>query len=140
VTARPIGPIVSDPDTGIPDLIRRLTDDSKRLMTDEVRLAKMEAKDSLKRATKGALWMGLAFGAGVVALVAITLFLVTLIGRLANGHMWVGALVVGLLELGLGAWMIKKGITTIAEPSYTLEQSREALKDTANWASNAARV
>jgi hypothetical protein len=140
VTARPIGPIVSDPDTGIPDLIRRLTDDSKRLMTDEVQLAKMEAKDSLKRATKGALWMGLAFGAGVVALVAITLFLVTLIGRLANGHMWVGALVVGLLELGLGAWMIKKGITTIAEPSYTLEQSREALKDTANWASNAARV
>ena len=84
--------------------------------------------------------LGLAFGAGVVALVAITLFLITLIGRIANGHMWVGALLVGLLELGLGAWMIKRGITTLAEPSYTLEQSRAALKDTANWASNAARV
>jgi uncharacterized membrane protein YqjE len=139
VTARPIGPIVTDPDTGIPDLIRRLTDDSKRLMTDEVQLAKMEAKDSLKRATRGAIWMGLAFGVGVVALVALTLFLITLIGRIANDHMWVGALVVGLLELGLGGWLVKKGITTLAEPSYTLEQSRAALKDTASWASNPAR-
>lgn len=136
VTARPI---MTDPDTGIPDLIRRLTDDSKRLMTDEVQLAKMEAKDSLHLVTKGMLWMGLAFGAGVVALVSLTLFLITLIGRTANGHMWVGALVVGLLELGLGGWLIKKGITTLAEPSYTLEQSRAALKDTANWAGTAAR-
>src|SRR4051812_38854996 len=39
-----------DPDTGIPDLIHRLGDDSKRLMTDEVRLAKLETKDSLTRA------------------------------------------------------------------------------------------
>ncbi|MFL5520080.1 MAG: phage holin family protein, partial [Gemmatimonadales bacterium] len=65
MTARPI---VTDPDTGIPDLIRRLTDDSKRLMTDEVQLAKLETKESLHRATRGMLWMALAFGAGVVML------------------------------------------------------------------------
>jgi hypothetical protein len=136
VTARPI---VSDPDTGIPDLIRRLTDDSKRLVTDEVQLAKMETKDSLHRVTRGALWMGLAFGAGIVMLVALTIFLVTLIGRLANGHMWIGALVTGLVELGLGGYFVKKGIGSFAEPSYTLEQSRSALKDTASWASAQAR-
>jgi sirohydrochlorin ferrochelatase len=136
VTARPI---VSDPDTGIPDLIRRLTDDSKRLVTDEVQLAKMETKDSLHRVTRGVLWMGLAFGAGIVMLVALTLFLVTLIGRLANDHMWVGALVTGLVELGLGGYLVKKGIVTFAEPSYTLEHSRSALKDTADWARTQAR-
>ena len=136
MTARPI---VSDPDTGIPDLIRRLTDDSKRLVTDEVQLAKMETKDSLHRVTRGALWMGLAFGAGIVMLVALTLFLVTLIGRLANDHMWVGALVTGIVELGLGGWLVKKGIGTFAEPSYTLEQSRHALSDTAAWARDTAK-
>ena len=136
MTARPIAP---DPDTGIPDLIRRLTDDSKRLVVDEVQLAKMEARDSLHRATRGALWMGLAFGAGVVTLVALTIFLATLIGRLANGHMWVGALVTGIVELGVGGLLVKKGITTLAEPSYTLAQSRRALKDTADWAANARR-
>ena len=128
---------MTDPDTGIPDLIRRLSDDSKRLVSDEVRLAKMETKDSLHRVTKGALWMGLAFGAGVVMLVALTLFLVTLIGRIANGHMWVGALVVGLLELGLGGWCLKRAFTSYAEPSYTLKDTRHALADTANWAAKA---
>jgi len=131
--------MMTDPDAGIPDLIRRLTDDSKRLMQDEVQLAKLETKDSLSRATRGALWMGLSFGAGVVMLVALTLFLVTLIGRLANGHMWVGALVVGIAELVGGFLLLKRGLKAYAEPSYTLEHSRHALRDTANWASSVRR-
>jgi hypothetical protein len=136
VTARPIArPGTADPDAGIPDLIRRLTDDSKRLMQDEVQLAKMETKESLHRATKGALWMALAFGAGVVMLVALTLFLITGIGHLASDHMWVGALVVGIAELAGGVLLVKRGLKAYAEPSYTLEQSRHALRDTAHWAS-----
>lgn len=127
---------MADLDTGIIDLIRRLSDDSKRLVTDEVRLAKIEAKDSLSRATRGVLWLALAFGVSVVMLVAITIFLVTLIGRTVNGHMWVGALVTGALELGLGGYLIKRGLAAITEPSYSLEASRLALADTANWASS----
>ena len=127
---------MADLDAGITDLIRRLSDDSKRLVTDEVRLAKIEAKDSLSRATRGVLWLALAFGVSVVMLVAITIFLVTLIGRTVNGHMWVGALVTGALELGLGGYLIKRGLAAITEPSYSLEASRLALADTANWASS----
>ncbi|MBC7671884.1 MAG: phage holin family protein [Polaromonas sp.] len=127
---------MADLDTGITDLIRRLSDDSKRLVTDEVRLAKIEAKDSLSRATRGVLWLAIAFGVSVVMLVAITIFLVTLIGRTVNGHMWVGALVTGALELGLGSYLIKRGLAAITEPSYSLEASRLALADTANWASS----
>jgi hypothetical protein len=134
VSARPIQ---TDPNAGIPDLIRRLSDDGKRLVGDEIRLAKIEAKDSLKRASRGVLWMTVAFGAAVIMFVALTLFLVTLIGRLANGHMWVGALVTGLLELAAGAYLIKRGIGTMTEPSYSLEASRQALADTAHWASSA---
>jgi len=127
---------MADLDAGITDLIRRLSDDSKRLVTDEVRLAKIEAKDSLSRATRGVLWLALAFGVSVVMLVALTIFLVTLIGRTVNGHMWVGALVTGVLELGLGGYLIKRGLAAITEPSYSLEASRLALSDTANWASS----
>jgi hypothetical protein len=126
-------PVRGDPDLGIPDLIRRLTQDSKRLVADEVRLAKIDATDSLHRAARGVLWMALAFGVGVVMFVAVTLFLVTLIGRAANGHMWIGALVTGVLEIGVGAWLVKRGISAMAAPSYSLEASRNALADTANW-------
>ena len=132
-------PIMTDPDTGIPDLIRRLSGDSKRLVSDEVRLARIEAKDSLHRATRGVLWVTLAFGTAVVMFVALTIFLVTLIGRAVNGHMWIGALVTGVFELALGAYLIKRGLLVIAEPSYSLEASRLALADTANWAASARR-
>jgi hypothetical protein len=117
-----------DPDAGIPDLIHRLGDDSKRLMSDEVRLAKLEMKDNVARAGKGALWMGVAFGIGVVALVAFTLVLSTLIGRLASGHMWVGALITGVVEIAVAMVLIKKGLAAFGEPSYTLEQTRASLK------------
>lgn len=128
MTARPI--IATDPETGIPDLIRRLSEDSRRLVSDEARLAKLEAADSIKRATKGVLWLALAFGATVVMLTSLTVFLSTLIGRLVNGHMWVGALVTGVVELGMGAWLVKRGLAVYAKPSYTLAETRGALRDT----------
>jgi len=116
-----------DPDAGIPDLISRLGDDSKRLVMDEVQLAKLEVRESLSRAGRGALRLGIAFGVAVVGLVALTLLLATLIGRLAAGHMWVGALVTGLVEVGTAAWLIKRGLSAYAEPSYTLEQTRKVV-------------
>jgi len=133
LTARPL---LADPDVGIPDLIRRLTNDSKRLATDEVQLAKLEAKDSLHRATRGVLWMVLAFGAAVIMLVALTLLLTSLLGRLMDGHMWFGAIVTGVIELALGAWLLKKGLSAYTEPSYTLEQTRASLAETAHWSTN----
>ncbi len=126
-----------DPDTGIPDLIRRLTDDSKRLVTDEVRLAKLEAKDSLHRAARGGIWLALAFGVSIVTLVALTVFVVDAhrparershVGR-RDGHR--------VIELAVGAWLLKRGLSTYAEPSYTLAETRGALADTAHWASAA---
>ena len=138
MTARPN--VVIDPETGIPDLIRRLTDDSKRLVTDEVQLAKLEAKDSLHRAARGGIWLAVAFGVAVIMLVALTVFIATLIGRIAHDHMWVGALVTGVVELTLGFWLVKRGLATYAKPSYTLEETRGSLADTTHWASAPKRA
>ena len=123
-----------DPNTGIPDLIRDLADDSKRLLVDEVQLAKLEMKESVRRGAKGALWLALAFGVGIITLVAVTVLLVTLIGRLVNGHMWVGALVTGVVELAVAAFLFKRGVGAFKQPSYTLEETREAATETARWA------
>ena len=138
MTARPN--VAIDPETGIPDLIRRLTDDSKRLVTDEVHLAKLEAKDSLHRAARGGIWLALAFGVAVIMLVALTVFIATLIGRLANDHMWVGALVTGVVELAIGFWLLKRGLATYAQPSYTVEETRGSLADTTHWAASPKRA
>jgi uncharacterized membrane protein YqjE len=138
VTARPN--VVIDPEAGIPDLIRRLTDDSKRLVTDEVQLAKLEAKDSLHRAARGGIWLAMAFGVSIIMLVALTVFIATLIGRIANDHMWIGALVTGVVELAMGFWLLKRGLSTYAKPSYTLEETRSSLADTTHWAAAPKRT
>ena len=122
-----------DPDVGIPDLIRRLTDDSKRLASDEVRLAKLEINESIRSGARGTLWLAVAFGAAVVAMVALTIGLAALVGRLASFNYWVGALVVGAVELLLAFVLIKRGMAQLAKPSYSLEETRESLKDTTAW-------
>ncbi len=133
MTARPI---MTDPDVGIPDLVRRLTEDSKRLMADEVQLAKLETKESLHRASRGALWLALAFGVAMVTLVSATIMLVTLLGQMNRGHMWFGALITGIIELGLGGYLVKRGITLLKAPSYTLAETRHALRDTTRRAAS----
>jgi hypothetical protein len=63
----------------------------------------------------------------------------TLIGRLDNGHMWLGALVTGIVELALGGWLVKRGLASYKAPSYSLVETRESLKDTAHWSASARR-
>ncbi len=121
-----------DPNVGIPDLVRRLTDDSKRLAADEVKLAKLEVSDAVHAGTRGAMWLGAAFGAAVVAAVALTVLLVAAIGGLiGDANYWLGALIVGVLELGIGLYLIKRGSGTVARQQYSLPESREELSNTA---------
>jgi len=124
-----------DPNTGIPELISRLGDDSKRLVNDEVRLAKLEIRENIKKSSRDAMWLAVSFGVGVVAMMAFTLFVITLIGRVLNEHMWIGALTVGVVELGLGYFLIKRGLHAFKDESYSLEMTRESLKHTQVWVS-----
>jgi hypothetical protein len=124
-----------EPDVKVTDLIGRLTDDSKRLISDEVRLAKLEVRESVRVGTRGVLWLALAFGVGVLALVALTILLTTVVGRLAGGNLWAGALVTGALEAAVGAWLIFRGKDAFVDRSYTLGESRQELRNTAAWIS-----
>lgn len=116
-----------EPDTGIPDLVHRLTDDSKRLVSDEIRLAKLEAKDALKQGAKAAIYIGIALGLSVAVVLSFTIFVATLIGRWDNSHMWLGTLIAAVIDLIVGGILIKSGISAYTEPSYTLEETRATL-------------
>jgi hypothetical protein len=132
--------ITADPDAGIPDLIRNLADDSKRLVGDEVRLAKLEMSENVKRAGKGGMWLGMAFGIGFVALTAFTVLLAALIGRIANENYWVGAIITGVVELAVAIVLFKKGAAELGEPSYSLEMTRHEANKTARWVKQEVRT
>jgi hypothetical protein len=118
-----------DPEAGIPDLVRRLTDDSKRLAQNEVRLAKLEMREGLRNVARGGVWLGAAFGAGVVALSAFTIFLSAILGRLL-GNYWAGTLVTAVLLLGGAALLVTRGLKTIKEQELTLPETREVTRET----------
>ncbi len=135
MATQPVTPI--DPDTGIPDLIRRLGDDSKRLAGDEIRLAKLELHESVRTSVDGSIRIALALAFGIVAAVALTVLLIVGVAAVLGHHYWAGALVVGALELGAGMLMLRQGVAAVKSPSYPLQASRESLKDTAAWARHA---
>lgn len=128
-----------DPDSGIPDLIRRLTEDSKRLASGEVRLAKLELHDSMRTSVRGVIWVSLALATGVVAAVALTVLLIAAVSAVVGDNYWAGALIVGAVEALAGWLFIRRGIAAAKEPSLTFEVSRAALKDTASWARHPVR-
>jgi hypothetical protein len=114
------------PEITIPDLVRQLGGDSKQLLTDEVRLAKLEMHEAAHEAGAAAVVLAVAFGAGVIAVVALTLLIATLIGRFVSGHMWLGAIVAAVLDVAVGAVLIKRGLVAFAEPSRALDELRSA--------------
>ena len=116
-----------DSDKGINDLVKQLGDDSKRLIANEIRLARAEARESVHTAGRGVLWLGLAFGVGVVMLVTFTLFSVTAIGRAANGNYWVGALVTAALEIGIGFWVLRRGLREFGGAPYSMPETRRGI-------------
>ena len=123
----------AEPDATIGDLIGRLTEDSKRLVRSEVRLAKLEMGENLRTGARGVMWLALAFGIGIIALTALTIALTAAIARAAGGHLWMGAVVTGALEVALGAWLIVRGVKAFGTPSYTLGESREEIRKTKEW-------
>ena len=128
-----------DPDTGIPDLIRRLGDDSRRLAGDELRLAKLELHESVRTSVDGSIRMALALAFGIVAAVALTVLLIVAVSAVLGHHYWAGTLLVGALELVAGVLMLRRGASAVKSPRYPLQASRESLKDTAEWARHATR-
>jgi hypothetical protein len=120
--------VTIDPDKGLNDLVRQLGDDSKRLLGDEVHLAKLEAADSLQQAGNGGMWLSVAFGIAVVMLVAFTLFFASLFGRIANGHYWVGAMLTAALEIAAGLWLVQRGTRAFKRAPYSLPETRAGLK------------
>lgn len=133
MATRPLSFAEDDP--GIADLVGRLADDSKRLVSDEVRLAKMEARQAARATSRGGLWLAVAFGAAVIALTALTVLTSVLFGRLFES-LWAGTLFTGVLELVSGYLLLKHGLSLFKEPSFTLEETRSSLADTARWARN----
>lgn len=126
-----------EPNATIGDLVSRLGDDGKRLLQDEVQLAKLEIGESVRTAGRGMVWLGVALALSFVGLTALTVGLSALIGNVLVNALWLGTLLTGVLWLVVGGVLVMTGIRTVSSTSYSLPQTRRELALTREAITNA---
>ena len=121
--ARPADPSLSE-------LVSQLTEQTSRLVRDEVELAKTELSASAKHVGIGA---GLLGGAGVLAFLGLATLVAAAVAALALVvDVWLAALIVGLALLviaGIGGQRGKKQVDQAGPPERTIENVKKDIAE-----------
>lgn len=114
----------ADPSLG--ELVSQLTEQTSRLVRDEVELAKTELAASAKHVGVGA---GLFGGAGLLAFFGVATLVAAAVAGLALAvDVWLAALIVGvalLVVAGVGGLLGKKQVTQAGPPERTIDNVKK---------------
>jgi uncharacterized membrane protein YqjE len=119
------------------DLLRRLGEDAGVLVRDEIALAKLELRESLKDYAQDAAKLAVAAGAGLVGALSLTAFLIIALGDLMDNY-WLSALLVTVVLLVTAAVLGKRALAHMKRNSLAPEETVRTLKDDKQWARHAA--
>jgi drug/metabolite transporter (DMT)-like permease len=114
------------------DLFAELSRETSVLVRKEVELATTEltAKARIAGAHVGTVAAGGALAhAGLLVLLAALVIGLTQLGMEA----WLSALIVAVLTIGLGYLMVNKGLSSLRRTSVAPTQTIESLKETTSW-------
>ncbi len=125
-------------DRPIGELMRELANETATLVRQELELAKAEMREKGRKAGKGAGMLGGAGIAGLLALGALTAFLIlALDGVMPN---WAAALVVAALWAVVAGVLALRGREKVQEATPPVpEQTRETIEEDLQWARNQAK-
>ncbi|MFN8498209.1 MAG: phage holin family protein [Anaerolineae bacterium] len=123
-------------DMSLGELFSQLSRDVSRLVQAEVKLAKTEMTEKASKARNdiGAIvFGGLLAYAGLLAVLAAII-----VGLAMFIPLWLSALIVGLVVIGIGVLLIKQGSDRLKQQSMAPEQTIQSLKENVEWAKQQA--
>jgi hypothetical protein len=123
----------------IGDLFKQLSTDTGELVRQEVALAKAEMRQAGATLARDGAKVGIALGLALAGFLSVTAFLVAGLGRLLGGHIWLSALIVGVVFLAVGAVLAKNALADIKRRGLVPAQTAASLRDDAAWAKSEAR-
>ena len=115
------------------DLIRRFGQDAGTLIKQEITLAKLELRESVKGLAKDAGKLGAAAGLALFGGFAFLAFVIVGLGDLINNY-WLSALIVAVLLLGAAAVMAKGALASIKKNNLAPQETVQTLKEDQRWA------
>ncbi len=124
-------------DRSLGELFAELTQESAKLVRQEMTLAKAELSEKASRVGKdlGFLAAGGAVAyAGLLAILAAAIILLNDVMPL-----WLSALLVGLVVALVGYFLLRKGLDALKREDLAPRQTIETLKEDQQWAKNRTR-
>ena len=122
-----------EPEQSLGELLSRMTSDFSKLVSTQIELAKLEIKDEVAKAGKGA---GMVGGGGLAAIIGLLLLSFAIAYWLADAlddTGW-GFFIVGLVYAVLAAVLVLKGKQKIQVATPVAEQTIETIKEDVAWA------
>jgi len=120
------------------ELFGDLTRDMGTLVSQELALARTELSDKASRVGKEVAMLaigGLVAYAGLLAIIAAVIVLIVDRGV----PLWVSALVVGLVVVGVGYLLVQRGMSALKHQDFAPRQTIDSLKEDAQWAKEQVR-
>ena len=119
-------------DRSIGELFAELANETSTLVRQEVQLAKTEITQKVTSAGKDAGMIGAGGALAYAGLLAIIAAVIIGLGQLIP--MWLSALIVGLVVVGIGYMLIQQGLNALKRIDPTPRQTIESLKEDKEWA------
>lgn len=120
-----------EPDESLSSLLQRMTHDVSDLVSTQIQLAKVELKEDLGRAGKGAGMLGGGAFAGYLAVLLLSFALAFALDEIV--HTAVAFLIVGAIYAAIAAVLFFKGRDEINTATPVAEQTTESLKEDMEW-------
>jgi uncharacterized membrane protein YqjE len=126
-------------DESIAELVKRLAEQTNTLVRQEIELAKAELTEKGKVAGAGAAMFGAAAVVALLALGALTAFLIALLAT-ALDHTWLAALIVAIVYAVIAAPLVMRGRDRMREAGTPApEKTIESVKEDVEWAKTRTR-
>lgn len=114
------------------ELFAQLASDTSKLVRHEVALARSEMTQKASSVGRD---LGILGAGGAIAYAGFLALLTALIvGLDLLLPLWLSALIVGLIVVGVGYVLIQRGLNAIKQANLVPEQTIETLKEDAQWA------
>ena len=120
-------------------LLRELAADGRRLVRDEIGLAKLELGQTARAAAADGVLVGAGVVVGAFGVACLLAALVIGIGVLIGSY-WISALLVGVLLLVVGGLALVKGLERVRSTRIAPEKTIESLRDDVEWAGDEVRA
>lgn len=126
-------------EASVRELIRNLADNSANLVRQEVNLAKLEVKETANALMRDVAKLGIALGFAAAGGLALTAFLILVIGDLLDGAYWAGALIVGGLFVLIGGVLAIRAINDLKKRDMKPDETLRTLREDKRWAQREAQ-